>query len=838
MNRKLILLIFICLSTSMLYAQTDTTRNDDEMQAPSVPTITLTESEIDEDAQNNDISTLLQSSQDIYVNSAGYTFGQARFRFRGYDNQNAEVLLNGLCVNDAENGRPIYSNWGGLNDVMRFKTNTSALHFSDYSFGGLVGVTNISTRVSEFKQGTSVSYANSNKSYHHRLMASYNTGLMANGWAFSAAVSTRLAQQCYIAGTFYEGYAYFFGAEKKINEHHSLGLTIFGSPSRSGKSSAATAETYELLGSNYYNPNWGYQNGKVRNAKVGYYHQPRIILSHYWDIDNTMKLQTSASYIFGRGGTTALNWYDAPDPRPDYYRNFPSYYDNDITNFELLTSQWQNDENKGLLDWDQFYFANLKNLYTVNNVGGNPNDSITGNRAKYIIEERRNDVSRFDFSTRLSKIFTDEIKMVAGLNYMANQTHYFKVIDDLLGADWWLDVDQFAERDFNDENYIQSDIDNPNQVKREGDIFGYNYIANIHKVDGFAEAEFKYSKVEFFGALKLTYTEFWRDGKMRNGKFTENSYGASKHQRFFNYAVKAGLNYKITGRNFILLNGTYLTRAPYFRNAYVSPRTRDNLVTNLTSETIFSGDLSYLYRSPNFQIKISGYYTEFRDGTESTSFYHDELNTFVNYMMTGVNKVHYGGELGTEVKISPTITATGAVGYGKYLYNSRPSVTIAQDNSSEVLATDRTVYIKNYHVGGTPELAATIGLKYSAPKYWYIGANANYFGENYVTLNPEKHTAEALDIFVVGDPQLEQILGQEKLKGGFTLDVYGGKSWRIQRKYSLGFTASISNILNNKNIATSGFEQYRFDKTNIDKFPNKYYYMYGITYFLNLYFRF
>ncbi|MCF0207156.1 MAG: TonB-dependent receptor plug domain-containing protein [Bacteroidales bacterium] len=838
MNRKFLLLLSICLSVTALRAQTDTTKINDENSVSEIATIVLSDSDLEEDSQDNDISTLLQSSSDVYVNMSGYTFGQARFRFRGYDNQNAEVLLNGICVNDAENGRASYSNWGGLNDVTRFKTNTSGLGFSDYSFGGLAGVTNLSTRVAEFRAGTSISYANSNKSYHHRLMASHNTGLMANGWAFSASASMRLALTSYVPGTFYEGYAYFFGAEKKFNDKHSLGLVFYGSPSRNGKSSAATAEAYELAGTNFYNPNWGYQNGKVRNAKIGNYHQPRIILSHYWDIDNSLKLQTSASYLFGRGGTTALNWYDAPDPRPDYYRNFPSYYDEDDANYDLLTYEWQNNESQRTLDWDQFYFANLKNLYTVTNVGGNPNDSITGNRAKYIVEERRNDISRFDFNSRLSKVFTDEIKMVAGVNYMMNQTHYFKVIDDLLGADWWLDVDQFAERDFNDENYIQSDLDNPNQVKKEGDVFGYNYIANTHKADAFAEAEFKYSKIEFFGALKLSYTEYWRKGLMRNGKFPDNSYGNSEHHRFLNYAAKAGLNYKITGRNFLILNGIYQTRAPYFRNAYVSPRTRDNVVNNLKSETIFSADLSYLYRSPIFQIKLTGYYTEFRDGAESISFYHDELNTFVNYTMTDVDKVHYGGELGAEVKITPTITATAAVGYGKYLYNNRPTVTITQDNSSEVLATDRIVYLKNYHIGGTPELASSIGMKYSSPKYWYIGFNANYFGENYVTINPEKHTSEALDIYVTTDPQLSQILEQEKLKGGFTLDVYGGASWKLKHKYTLGFTLSLSNVTNNRKIATSGFEQYRFDKTNIDKFPNKYYYMTGFTYFLNLYLRF
>ena len=111
------------------------------------------------------------------------------------------------------------------------------------------------------------------------------------------------------------------------------------------------------------------------------------------------------------------------------------------------------------------------------------------------------------------------------------------------------DRDYYLERRY--PAFVQSDLDNPNQVKKEGDLFGYNYLANIHKADAFAEAEFKYSKVEFFTALKLSYTEYWRDGKMRNGKFPDGSFGASDHQRFFNYAVKAGVNY-ISSNNFQL----------------------------------------------------------------------------------------------------------------------------------------------------------------------------------------------------------------------------------------------------------------------------------------------
>ncbi len=808
------------------------------INAPVVPTIILGESDFETDNQSHDISGLLSASKDIFVNTAGYTFGQARFRTRGYDSRETQVLMNGLRLNDAETGRPYWGNWGGLNDVTRSKVNTYGLLFSDYSYGGIGGITNIQTRASEIIPGTSISYSLSNKSYAHRMMVSHSTGLMENGWAFSASASTRLAQEGYITGTSYEAYSYFFSAEKKLNKKHSIGLIAWGSPSTRGKSSAVVQEAYDLTGDNYYNPNWGYQNGEIRNSKIGTFHQPRAILSHYWDIDKTTKITTSVSYTFGRGGSTALNWYDAPDPRPDYYRNLPSYYEEDDYLYGYYTDMWQNNESFRQLDWDSFYDANRKNLYTVENVSGITGNDVTGNRAKYIVEERRYDVNRFDFSTLISKDLKEKGKLVAGANIMSNKTHNYKIVDDLLGADWWLDIDQFAERDFSDDDYIiQNNVDEPNRIVKEGDVFGYDYVMNINTADVFAQAEYEFSKIEVFGGLNLSYSEFWRTGNMRNGKFPIYSDGNSTKNTFWNYNVKGGLNYKITGRNFLQLNATYLTRAPYSRDSYVSPRTRDHVIDGLTSEKIYSSDLSYIYRSPKFQFKITGYYTDFKDGIKSTSFYHDELRTFVNYAMSGIDKVHYGGELGSELKLSTTISANLAVAYGRYLYNNRPTVTIAQDNSSEVLAENRTVYIKGYHVGSMPEFASSVGLKYNAPKYWFIGVNANYFAENYVNINPEKHTEEALSIFVDTDSQLEAILDQEKLKPGFSIDIWGGKSWRVN-DYRIGFTLSVNNLLNNTELATSGFEQYRFDNTDIDKFPNKYYYMYGRTYFINVYFRF
>ena len=133
---------------------------------------------------------------------------------------------------------------------------------------------------------------------------------------------------------------------------------------------------------------------------------------------------------FGRGGTTALNWYDAADPRPDYYRNLPSYYEEDDFRYTYLENLWETDENYRQLNWDMFYDANRKNLYTVENESGITGNDVTGNRAMFMIEERRNDINRFDFSSLLSKELNENAKVVGGLTYMSNKTHNFKVVSD------------------------------------------------------------------------------------------------------------------------------------------------------------------------------------------------------------------------------------------------------------------------------------------------------------------------------------------------------------------------------------------------------------------------
>ncbi|MEO8066115.1 MAG: TonB-dependent receptor plug domain-containing protein [Flavobacteriales bacterium] len=811
-----------------LYAPVDTSRNANAR----APIYSIDAQELDESLGAQDISGVLQSSRDVFTSTAGFNFGNARFRIRGYDGENTLVTINGVLINDLEYGFAPWTLWGGLNDVTRWMRTHSGVAASRETFGSIGGHTEIGMRASELRKGLRASVAFSDRSYRQRVMVTYNTGMQANGWAFSVSGSRRWAKEGYVEGTSYDAWAYFLGVEKKINDRQSLGFTYFGAPIVQGRQASATQEAYDLTGSNYYNPNWGFQDGEKRNAKISFDHKPVFLLTHNMSMANDAKLQTTVLYTFGRDGLTSLNWFDARDPRPDYYRYLPSYYDaTDASEAARLTGEWANNSDVSQINWDQLYFANGKNLYSVVDAEGIAGNTITGNRSKYIVEEQRTDPTRWGINTVWNKPMKANGHLTAGASWNRQVSHNYKLINDLLGGDFWLDLDQFALRDLDDPSAANNDLNTPNHVVRDGDRFGYDYEMHVNNINAFGQYEHTWRKLEAYLGASVANTTFFREGNVINGRFPSTSEGVGEKHSFLHGGVKAGAVYKLTGRHYITANAAYMSRPPIARSAYYSARTHDGAIQDLTNEKVSSMDVSYLIRAPRIKGRLTAYYAKFADQIWSRSFYHDEYLTLINYTMTGVDQTHKGIEFGAEANITSTWVLTAVYATGQYLYSSRPTATITRDNSSEVLASDRTVYWKNYRVGGMPQTAASIGIKYNAPKFWFVGVNGNYFDDIYLDPNPDRRTAEATSIFVTDDPQVDLLLEQEKLESAFMLDIFGGKSWMFSRKYRLALNASISNLFDVTDFITGGFEQLRYDRQDVDRFPSKYSYMYGRTFF-------
>jgi hypothetical protein len=796
----------------------------------------------DDEAQNQDINGLLQSSRDVFTSMAGFNFSVARYRFRGYDGIHTQVLLGGMPINDPETGMAIFAYWGGLNDITRYPETKQGISSSHSVFGGVGGSSSINLDADDARKGTKVSYAATNRTYFNRAMITHSTGLLKSGWAFNISVSGRWSREGYVDGTYYSGASYYAGATKRLNEKRNLNFSIFGAPTVQGRQGIAVQELYDLTGNNYYNPYWGYQNGEKRNARVRNNHVPYLIVSDDWKINAKSSLKTSAYVVVGRTGNTNLNWYDAADPRPDYYRNFPSYL-NSIDQPELAqqaTYNWQNDINTQQIDWDFMIFANSKNLYQVENANGIEGNTIKGNRSKYIVEEYRVDPRRAGIYSVYNTQLNDQTHLTVGLNGYKHKSKNYRLLKDLLGGDYWVDLNQFAERDLTDENAGQNDLSTPNKVVRVGDKFSYDYDIHVTFVETFSNIDFKLgSKIDGYAGLSLSHTNFYRNGNLQNGAFADNSLGESEIQKFNNYGLKGGLVYKITGRHILTVNLMNATKAPVAQNAFTSPRTRNEIVANLENLEILSGDINYIIRYPKFKARLTGFYTEVNNQTWARSFYHDEYLTFVNYMMYDMDQLFMGIEAGAEYSVTPSWQVSGAFTTAEYLYNNRPKAAIVRDNSREVIAEAREIYLQNYKIGGMPQTAGSIGLKYSSPKYWWVSANFNYLADIYLDPNPDRRTVEALDGYVESDPQVALLLDQEKLANGYTINLSGGKSWRIKSNNSyIRLNANINNLLNNTSFITGGFEQLRYDAAQIDKFPSKYSYTFGLNYFVMLTYQF
>jgi len=810
----------------------------------TIPTISIDE-ESSSDG-NQEISSLLSASRDPFISTAGYNLGVFRFKIRGYDPEYNSVLLNGIQMNDPENGVLVFGEWGGLNDVLRNTTANFGLAPLSYSFGNLGSNTMINLRASEQRKTVRGSYAISNRSYRNRVMATYNTGKMANGWSVSSSASYRWAQEGYVEGTFYKSFSYFLGIEKELNSKHSLGLTILGAPNQRGKSNGSVQEAYDLTNNPYYNANWGYQNGEKRNSRVGTTHKPIAILRHDWNINDKVSLMNVVSYQTGFESNTRLDWYNARDPRPDYYKYLPSGAASP-SGAAILANHWANDPSWRQVNWDYMYEVNRNKNETINDVDGIAGNTVSGRRSYYILEDQRSDNKIFNYSSVMQAVMSQRWVLHAGINYQKYSSNYYRLVDDLLGGDYFLDIDKFAERDLtSNKDAAQPNLDKPNHVVKERERYGYDYDLNVQNYGVWIQNVITLKRIDFFFGGNIGQNSSWRVGNYRNGRFPEFSLGSSAKNNFLEYGAKGGLTFKIDGRNYLIGNIGYFSQAPLVKNIYTSPRTRNAIAPLITNEKIFSIEGGYNYVAPKLKLKLTAYLTNFKDKTTRTAFFNDVDGTFVNFNMTGINQQNAGVELGTEINLSSKWRINAIASIGRYLYANNPLVTISNDNDQ--IVKQLTVYQKGYRVEGTPQEAASVGIGYNSPKYWFVNLNGNFARRTYLDMNPYRRTTDIANPELVepGSDNWYRLLNEEEFDPAFTLDLFGGKSWKIKKKYIV-LNVGINNILNNRTIKSGGYEQARVDynlsanasdsKVDINKFPPKYFYAYGINYFISIGFR-
>ncbi|OYX28421.1 MAG: TonB-dependent receptor [Flavobacteriales bacterium 32-35-8] len=840
---------------------TDMILEVDNMVAQDLFTINLTEDELDNDESGfGNVSGLLQASLDVFQRTAAFEFSPSFFRIRGLDSDNSSMLINGIEMNKIYNGRPQWSNWGGLNDVMRNQELAPGLKPSSYQFGGVLGTSNINVRASQMSHGGRITYSSSNRSYANRFMATYTSGLLKSGWAYALSFGRRWGNEGYQDATLYDANSVFVSVEKVINDKHSLNFTGIYTPNRRGKSSPNTQEVYDLKGIKY-NEYWGWQDGKQRNSRIKEVEEPILMLNHYWNINSKLSLNTNIGYQFGKMGNSRLAFVGATrvltsdgqetfegggrNPSAAYYQKLPSYFERNFPDdLEFAYSAQQSFLDDGQIHWQPMYDTNMAN-------------AAQGKNATYMLYEDRVDDKQVSFSSILNGKINEHILYDASINYKALQSENFAEVLDLLGGTGFLNVDSF--------DGVQFDLRNPNTIAKVGDKYAYNYNMFANVLSGFAQAQFKYNKIDFYASASVTNTQYQREGLFQPENFVDNSFGKGDKLAFTGIGTKAGFTYKLSGKHLFDVNLGYITKAPSISNSYTNSRSNHNIVPNISEEKINSFDASYIFRASYVKAKITGFYTQLKNANEISFFFADGIgnviadsgtqqsgrdNTeFIQEILQGINKNHLGGEFGVEAQVTPTIKLKGAGSIGQYTYANNPDLYLSSDRFENVYLGKS--YLKNYKLAVGPQEAYSIGFEYRDPDYWWFGATANFFKNTYVDVSPLTRTNNFYtDVdgqpFIDYDEDLaKSLLKQERFDDYMVVNLVGGKSWMVG-DYYIGFFASVNNILDEV-YKTGGFEQGRNanyrqlrDDQALNKpvFGSKYWYGRGANYFVNVYVRF
>jgi len=806
--------------------------------------ISLSDDDLSDDEAGgaDNVAGILQSSKDTYQRAVAFNFGQVWFKERGYDSSYGQVSFNGMPMNKVSNGRPQWSDWGGLNDVLRNQVFTNGLAASESTFGNVLGTTDFNTRASKYREGGKVSYAFTNSNYDGRAMASYNTGLMENGWALTVLGSRRFAQEGYTEGTSYNAWGGFIAVEKKLNDNHSLNFTAFYTPNRRGKNAPQTQEAYDLGGTKY-NSYWGYQGDRKRNARMKEIKEPTFMLGHYWDVNDKTTVNTNLLYQIGTIGNSRLG-YLGVNPDPTYYQSMPSYSlipgKENYAKVNDITQAFLNKTPESQLRWDDLYKGN----------------SIYGDDAAFYQYEDVNEDKVMAINSVINSQLNDVITINGSILYKKINSENYANMMDLLGAKYLSDEDKYSI-----DSFRFNDLNNQDRKVKEGEKFQYNYVIDASIIDAFAQAQFAYDNVDLYLSGNFGTTSYQREGLYKNGQNADNSFGKGEQKQFPTYGVKTGLTYKLSGRHLFNINAGYMTKAPSLRNSYVNSRVRHDYVDDLTTEKILSADASYIFRAPGVKARLTGYYTEFKDLSKVSFYYVQGLSgqgtnnsNFLTTAVSGMNKKNIGGEFGIEAKITPTISLTGVASLGQYTYDNNPMLDyyfFEKDSPGDLK--DQKVYLDNYKQSGTPQQGYSLGFSYRDPNYWWFSTNANLLSNNYISLSEFRRMdnfyldtfGNAVPFTDITQKEVDDILVQEKFDSIFLVNLVGGKSWKVKDKY-IGVFASINNLLG-ETFKTGGFEQARkanieglFEDQSLENplFGNKYWYGRSTSYYLNFYVRF
>ncbi|MGB0788685.1 MAG: TonB-dependent receptor plug domain-containing protein, partial [Marinirhabdus sp.] len=731
----------------------------------------------------------------------GGGYGDARINIRGFDTQNSAVLINGVPVNDMENGVVYWSNWAGLSDVASGIQVQRGLGTSKLVVSSVGGTINVVTRSADRKEGGSFTGTFGNNGFVKNVL-SYSTGLSDSGWSGSFLLG-RAQGGGYVDGTQFSGANYFAAVGYMPNSSNRFEFTVTGAPQwHHQRSFAPTLSDYIFYGNNgdprvKYNSDWGMRNGKEFSFRRNFYHKPILSLNWDWDISENSSLATVAYASFGRGGGTG------EIGRVGGARQFDR---------RLKTANGLVDVNR-IIAYNQGFPIDLGGQ-TVQREQTNGLYLNQGNGDRSLANgiSRRASVNSHNWYGLISNFNTalsDNVQLDFGIDLRNYKGFHYRRVNDRLGADAYLQTDN---RNNPDTVFFETyGADQPwwvfGNIDDEEKIDYYN-VGHVNWAGVFGQLEYTSENENFSAFVQGAVSN---QGFAREEFFNETPPAKTDYENILGGQIKGGFNFNIDENHNIFANGGYYSKQPLFDAVYIN--FSNTLNPALENEKVMGTEVGYGYRSRNFRANVNLYRTSWADRFESTSQNFDTEGDNNDQSLTdaeredddirgtanllGVEQVHMGIELDARLRVSSALGLTAMVSIGDWQYKGNVSASFLDENQNVIVDQttgqpfdQETLYLDGVKVGDAAQFTASLGADVAVTDAFKVDANYRFANNLYAAIN-------ATDFDEMDND------GSLELPSFGLANVGVSYSFALQNGQSLNFRANMNNVFNTTYISES-----------------------------------
>ncbi|MDE2793544.1 MAG: TonB-dependent receptor [Gemmatimonadota bacterium] len=675
---------------------------------------------------SRDLPLVLNVTPSVYSTVQGGGAGDARVNVRGFSQRNTAVMINGVPVNDMENGWVYWSNWDGLGDAatsIQLQRGLSAINLATPSIGGTL---NVITDPSSRNPGYNLKQEFGSGNFLKTTMTA-STGPVGD-FALTASVARKTGDGI-IDGTWTDAWSFYLASQYRMGDRNRLEFYALGAPQRHGhnlyklniatlnREFAASLDDYDRAAldrfaneaGRFWNPNVGgvdpSYNGRqftstgpgsgvfsrhsrnFINERENYFHKPQVNLNWYSNLGNGLTANTVAYYSGGKGGGTGT--------------------------FGSL--RWDNTYGQRFADWDATIERNR--------------NSSTGSTG--ILRNSVNNQDTWGFVTRLHKEFGGDLNTEIGIDWRTATIEHYREVRDLLGGDYF---NGCFRGNCHSDFWTEADAN-----RGLGDKIVYHNENDVSWIGVHLQAEKSSPSGSFYGMAGWSrnvydFTDFFTKGPS-GGPLELTSGGLTGYQMKGGAVRNMGPEWSVYG------NAGMVSKVPIFDGAIDD--INGLLVDNPKNETFLSFEAGTRFRSLGRQFSLDAnlYFTQWNDRTArrfARDFFGEGDDAVIR--MLGMDARHMGIELEAAFQPSDFMRFDGALSLGDWKHTD--NVQGSYSNDDRTVTEEYTFFVKDLLVGDAPQFQMAYALSLFPSGGLYLRLQGKTFGKHYANWDPFSRTTE------------------------------------------------------------------------------------------------